>query len=77
MADVTKIDTFLEVLHPPHGWRLLRVIACANPALERLTGLINKRTGALCLWKRTEPSLQLLESQPSMERSFYVGQINP
>ena len=37
MADITQIDMFLKVLHTPHGWRSLRVIACMLPQPWSLT----------------------------------------
>jgi PAS domain-containing protein len=82
MADITKIDTFIQ--RSPHpAWLSTPQGYCvyANPALERVTGLnsdqINQADPAqFPFWKRTESSRQLLESQASMERSFYVAQIN-
>jgi hypothetical protein len=77
-----KSKRSFKVFDTPHGWRPLRVIACmptqpgnATPGSIQIRS--TKRTGAVSFWKRTEPSPQLPESQPSMERGFYVAQINP
>jgi len=50
-----------KVLQTPHGWRLLRVIACmptqpwkASPGSIQIRP--TKLTGAVSFWKRTEPS---------------------
>jgi hypothetical protein len=77
-----KSTRSFEVLYTPHAWRPLRVIACMprrpwNASLGSIQIGSTKRTGANSFWKRTKPSPPLLGSQPSMERSFYVAQINP
>ena len=49
MADITKINTFIQSSPHPHGWRPLRVITCMPTQPSRARGFPVKRSFLVCL----------------------------